>query len=92
MNQTLYCRLIARWRHGFVLLRVRALIQPVVKGPAGLLLSDPRVAADLVQDNSQQNVPINKQLGENNRHYRADVVLHIKDDAKTQNRKAQSNC
>ena len=28
--------------------RVRTLIQPVVKRPAGLLLSDPRVAADLL--------------------------------------------
>ena len=48
MNPTLYCRLIARWRHGFVFLRVRALIQPVDPRPAGLLLSDLRVAADLV--------------------------------------------
>ena len=51
MNPTLYCRLIARWRHRFVLLRVRALIQPVDPQSAGLLLSDPQVAADLVTAN-----------------------------------------
>ena len=36
--------------------RVRALIQPMDRRPAGLLLSDPRVAADLV-------VPIYKEKG-----------------------------